>query len=218
MREVPRDTARSPPRRPVSGGGDIPIAPPPSPERLPMSSPPPPPAAPIAGSARERTQTQTQDQQQLQQQQRSRFLEVEPEQHNNTSRPAMPSAVAPDSPPPASAKWSRARARRVSIRAPKRLPQPLPSPTVHDGFDGQPRTPPPPAPTENLDVERGTAGATKRKTLFQRALEGWWELPGLLGRSDTLKGRPGTVKGRSEAVRGKVQPFPARKAPAGGFI
>lgn len=181
---------------PVSPGndeGDIPIALVPGPQRSSISSPPP--AAPIAGSARTTSQ-------QHQQRSRGRFLEVEP---SGTPRAAMPFMPEPNSPPPPSVKWSRVRELRASLKPSKRLPQPLPSPSIYDGSDGQPRTPPPmPTRTEkNLDVESGQA-ETRRKTLFQRALEGWWELPGLLSRGDT--------------VRGKARPFPSTRKEAAGFI
>lgn len=71
---------------------------------------------------------------------------------------------------------------------------------MHDGAD-QPATPT--RDHDHPDVEAGVAG-TKRKTLFQRALEGWWELPGLLSRGDT--------------VRGRAKPFPLSRKEAGGFI
>ncbi|OIW23914.1 hypothetical protein CONLIGDRAFT_686132 [Coniochaeta ligniaria NRRL 30616] len=181
------------PMTPVSPGddrGDIPIAF--APQRF--STPSPPPAAPIAGSAR----TTQQHEQQLSQ---DRFLQVE---RGGAPRAAMPFMPEPHSPPPPSAKWSRVRELRASIKPSKRLPQPLPSPSVYDGLEGQP-SPPPVMSTrmeKNLDIER--RGESKRKTLFQRALEGWWELPGLLSRGDT--------------VRGKAAPFPATRKEATGFI
>jgi hypothetical protein len=113
----------------------------------------------------------------------------------------MPFMPEPSSPPPPSVKWSRVRELRASIKPSKRLPQPQPSPSVHDGFDGQSAVP---AQTEkDRDVEKGIDEA-KRKTLFQRALEGWWELPGLLSRGDT--------------VRGKARPFPSTRKDAAAFI
>ncbi len=186
------------PVSPGDDGGDIPIALVPGPQRFSTFSPPP--AAPIAGSARTKTQQQRQ-------QPRGRFLEVEPERFSSgTPRAVMPFMPEPDSPPPASVKWSRVRELRASIKPSKRLPPPLPSPSVYDdGLEGQPGTPPamPSRMEDRLDVERGP-GEAKRKTLLQRALEGWWELPGLLSRGDT--------------VRGKARPFPATRKEAAGFI
>lgn len=188
-------SVRSPSPPPMSpgyqDGSDIPIALSPGPERLSTMSSLQPPAAPIAGSARTRTQKQ-------QKQPRGRFLEVEPESTQHTPMPFMPE---PSSPPPP--KLSRVRELRASLKPSRRLPQPLPSPSIYNGSDGQPETPPP-MPTNmdmKLDVERATE--TKRKTFFQRALEGWWEVPGLL-RSDTVKSK----------LRGSPS---SRKAPA-GFI
>lgn len=204
---------RGPPMSPSDNEDDIPIALSPGPQRLSTSSPPP--AAPIAGSARTTLHHRPQ----------SKFLEAEPERLSkpprafmpfmpepNSSRPraVMPFMPEPNSPPPPSAKWSRVRELRASLKPSRRLPQPLPSPSVYDGFDAQPGTPPPlPTKPENdSDIERGAEmGEAKRKTLFQRAIEGWWDLPGLLGRSDT--------------VRGKVKPFPSTRAarkPPGEFI
>lgn len=192
---APRDISAAP--RPTSlsdDGGDIPIALSPGQQRLSRSSPTTP-AAPIAGSARTITI----------QKPRPRFLQVGPERGGTRPAAVMPFMPEPRSPPPASVKWSRVKELRASIKPSRRVPQPLPSPSVYDGDDA-PGTPTGMEEQKDLDVERGTAGG-KRKTLFQRALEGWWELPGLLVRGDT--------------VRGKTRPFPhTRKAPGSpaGFI
>jgi hypothetical protein len=65
------------------------------------------------------------------------------------------------------------------------------------------------SPLTPTDLEKGVEG-TKRKTLFQRAVEGWWELPGLI--------RAETIKGKAEAVRGKAKPFPSTRRVPAGFI
>lgn len=173
------------PMSPADDGGDIPIA---------LAGPgpqysPPPPAAPIfAGSARTKQELQLQ-----QQRGRGGFLEVPPERVDG--RAVMPFMPEPQSPPPPSVKWSRVRELRASLKPSRRLPQPLPSPSVYDGYEGELGTTSVVEATKAriVDVERGPAEA-KRKTLFQRALEGWWDLPGLLSRGDT--------------VRGKTRPFP----------
>jgi hypothetical protein len=105
--------------------------------------------------------------------------------HDISPLPPMP--FSPESPSEPGAKWSRVRELRASLKPSKRLPPPLPSPSLYDGgFDGN-----------RPDEEEQQAQSAKRKTLLQRALEGWWDLPGVLGRSDT--------------VRGKTKPFPSRK-------
>ena len=176
------------------GGGDIPIALSAGPS---ASSPATTtPAAPVAGTARIITITRTQQLQQPQQREqksRSRFLQVGPARLNTgPQRAVMPfMASSPTSPPSASSptavKWSRVRELRASIKPSRRVAQPLPSPSVHDGGedegdeDGQ----------EEEQRQRTPVEAGKRKTLFQRALEGWWDLPGLLVRGDTVRARPG---------------------------
>jgi hypothetical protein len=64
-------------------------------------------------------------------------------------------------------------------------------------------------PLDREDLEKGAAGETKRKTLFQRAIEGWWELPGLI-RAETIKGR--------DNMRGKVRPSHSINREPAGFI
>ena len=139
--------------------------------------------------------------------------------------PFMPDPPAsPSPPPPTSIKFSRVRELRASIMpSSKRIPPPLPSPSVYDdgddgAYDGQQQLGSTTTTTtvvgagkpRIVDVERGGGAveATKRKTLFQRALEGWWDLPGLLSRGDT--------------VRAKARPFPSgrkeRTVAEGGFL
>lgn len=64
-------------------------------------------------------------------------------------------------------------------------------------------------PVDRRDLEKGVTGEMKRKTLFQRAIEGWWELPGLI-RAETIKGR--------DNVRGKMRPFPSVRSEPAGFV
>ncbi|KAK1764751.1 hypothetical protein QBC33DRAFT_182447 [Phialemonium atrogriseum] len=158
----------------VSGAGVIPIALSPTP---PLSSPPA--AVPIAGSAQqEKAGFQSQGPQ-------GRFREVGVDGRDLPPLPPMPFSPEDSSPTAVTeVKWSRVRELRASLKPSRRLPPPLPSPSVYDGFDGD-------AP----DVEQ--AQSSKRKTLLQRAIEGWWDLPGLLSRSDT--------------VRGKSKPFPSSR-------
>ena len=101
----------------------------------------------------------------------------------------------------------------------KRIPPPLPSPSVYDddeGYDGQQ-----PGSTTTVvgagrakvvDVERGGGGAAgeamKRKTLFQRAIEGWWDL-GLLSRGDTVRAKTSRPFPSSRKERGVAE---------GGFL
>ena len=85
-------------------------------------------------------------------------------------------------------KFSRVRALRPALKSQSnRLPLPQPTPTVYNNDD----EPQPPSRTGTMEkTESAGSGETqKRKTLFQRALEGWWDLPGLLNRGDTVKGR-----------------------------
>lgn len=99
-----------------------------------------------------------------------------------------PAPPPPPPPPPASVKWSRVRELRASLKPSRRVRSPLPSPSVYDGYDGELGTTTTvvgAAKPKIVDVEE-----TKRKTLFQRALEGWWDLPGLLSRGDTVRGKP----------------------------
>jgi hypothetical protein len=87
----------------------------------------------------------------------------------------------------------------------KRVPPPLPSPSVYDSYEGGQlgmTTVVEAGKAKLVDVERG-AGEARRKTLFQRALEGWWDLPGLLSRGDT--------------IRGKTRPFPQANRKERGF-
>lgn len=109
---------------------------------------------------------------------RGHFREADVDAYNPPPVPPMP--FSPESPSAPGAKWSSVRHFRASLKPSKRLPPPLPSPSVYDGDfpDGN-------APHEEEKRER----SAKRKTLFQRAIEGWWDLPGLLGRSDTLKSK-----------------------------
>lgn len=138
--------------------------------------------------------------------------------------PQSPSPPLPPPPPPSSVKWSRVRELRASLKPSRRgVPAPLPSPSVYDDDyeeEGQQlgatmtTVVGTAAKARIVDVERGGAaeedgGAAKRKTLLQRALEGWWDLPGLLSRGDTVrekKTRPvaPTRKERSLAEAGFV--------------
>ena len=72
----------------------------------------------------------------------------------------------------------------------------------------QPPTPPPKSPSDE-----GLPGQlSRRKTRLQRAVEGWWDLPGLLARSETLK-RKDTLGRR------KLGQLPSvKKTQDGGFI
>lgn len=64
-------------------------------------------------------------------------------------------------------------------------------------------------PLERVDLEKGVPKETRRKTLFQRAIEGWWELPGLI-RAETIKGR--------DNRRGKVKPSASMRNESTGFV
>ncbi|KAB5578725.1 hypothetical protein GE09DRAFT_559342 [Coniochaeta sp. 2T2.1] len=128
------------------------------------------------------------------------FLQPQPSLPSRARMPFMPDP--PTSPDQQEAiKFSRVRAHRPALKSSKRLPSPQPSPTVYDNGSGydEHQLPPPPSRTRTLEKQSpssfdrtesaGSGSETKRKTLFQRALEGWWDLPGLLNRGDTVKGR-----------------------------
>lgn len=169
-------------RSPISPGinsdvGTIPIT---------LSSPPlssPPPAAPITGLPHIATLQERHPQ--------GRFRE-EGVDGRDGRPPLPPMPFSPEPPSPSAVKWSHVRKLRTSLKHSKRLPQPLPSPSVCDGFSEGDAPPP------------EESRSAKRKTLLQRAIEGWWDLPGLLGRSDT--------------VRGKTKPFPSTAKEPAGFV
>ncbi|KAL1867932.1 hypothetical protein VTK73DRAFT_3897 [Phialemonium thermophilum] len=94
---------------------------------------------------------------------------------------------APPSPPPVPrSKFSRLRPLQVQ---PLKTSPDSPSPPVWGG--GTAMSPIP------YDVTKVQATSAKRKTLLERAIEGWWDLPGLLTRADT--------------IRGKTKPFPSSR-------
>ncbi|KAH8882525.1 hypothetical protein GQ53DRAFT_831415 [Thozetella sp. PMI_491] len=89
-------------------------------------------------------------------------------------------------------KWNKVRELRASLKPSQRLPQPLPSPSIYDGGV----SPVSPAPVD-------PPKAIKRKTLFQLALDGWWELPGILRKGDTVR-----------VPKSKPRPYQARRKEA----
>lgn len=164
-------------RSPISPGtnsdaGIIPI----------VLSPPPLPGSPSAAPIAMRQHIATL---QVPPQSQGHFREVGVDDYDMPALPPMP--FSPESPSGPGVKWSRVREMRASLKPSKWLPPPLPSPSIYDGgFDAG-----------VTQEEEQKTQSVRRKTLLQRALEGWWDLPGVLGRSDT--------------VRGKTKPFPSKK-------
>ncbi|KAB5549624.1 hypothetical protein GE09DRAFT_179769 [Coniochaeta sp. 2T2.1] len=134
---------------------------------------------------------------QAQPQQHTTFLHPQPSLPSRARMPFMPEP--PISDHQEAIRFSHVRAHRPALKSSKHLPSPQPSPTVYNNDNnnnGDPFFPERSSRTRTLekipsfDAESGRSGSeTKRKTLFQRALEGWWDLPGLLNRGDTVKGR-----------------------------
>jgi hypothetical protein len=143
---------------------------------------------------------------------KSRYRELDPESQGVQMPPMPPppsqESFPPISPPPVpdtSAKRSRMRELRKSLRPGKRSPPP-PSPSIYP--DEQGATSPSfepvarnPALSSEKSMEETKSG--RRKTLFQRAIEGWWDLPGLLSRGDTIRGKKKPfVSSRNDAHKG----------------